>query len=50
MGVYLGMGWIGTIALPLYYRAVGWRAMNWAILGALFYTGGAVCELCKWPV
>lgn len=50
IGLYLGMGWIGTVALPMYYRAVGWRAMNWAALGAFLYTGGTVCELCQWPV
>ncbi len=47
---YLGMGWVGIIALPLYYRAVGWRAMNWAVLGAFLYTGGTICELCQWPI
>jgi len=50
IGLYLGMGWVGIIALPLYYKAVGWRAMNWAVLGAFLYTGGTICELCQWPV
>jgi hemolysin III len=50
VGIYLGMGWIGVIALPLYYKAVGWRAMNWALLGAILYTVGTICELCEWPV
>lgn len=50
VAIYLGMGWIGVIALPLYYGAVGWRAMNWALLGALLYTAGTICELCEWPV
>jgi hemolysin III len=50
VSLYLGMGWIGIIALPLYYRAVGWRAMNWAVLGAFLYTGGTICELCQWPI
>jgi len=50
IALYMGMGWVGIIALPLYYRAVGWRAMNWAVIGALLYTGGTICELCEWPV
>jgi hemolysin III len=50
VGFYLGLGWIGIFPLPLYYRAVGWRAMNWVWLGAGFYSLGAVCELAEWPV
>lgn len=50
IGLYLGMGWLGIVAVPHYYKAVGWRAMNWALLGALLYTAGTVCELLKWPV
>ena len=47
---YLVLGWTGVIPVPLYYRAVGWRAMNWAALGAGLYTAGAVFELAQWPV
>ncbi|MBA4187469.1 MAG: hypothetical protein C0467_05560 [Planctomycetaceae bacterium] len=50
VSLYLGMGWIGCVAMPLYYKAVGWRAMNWALLGAFLYTTGTICELCQWPV
>lgn len=50
IGFYLALGWVGVLPLPLYYRAVGWRAMNWVWLGAAFYSIGAVCELFQWPV
>jgi hemolysin III len=49
VAVYLGMGWLGILPFVAYYRAVGWRAMNWMWAGAAFYTFGAVCELAKWP-
>jgi hemolysin III len=48
--VYLGMGWLGGVPLARYYRAIGWRAMNWAWAGGLLYTAGAACELAGWPV
>ncbi len=50
VGLFLAMGWIGFLPGIQYYRAVGWKAMNWAILGGLFYTTGAVLELVNWPV
>lgn len=48
--LYLGLGWVGVLPVGAYYRALGWRAMNWAVLGAGLYTVGAVCELLQWPV
>jgi hemolysin III len=50
VGIYLGMGWMGLMAVWQYYKAVGWRAISWAMAGAGFYTFGAICELTKWPV
>ena len=50
VGIYLFLGWVGIIPLPLYYRAVGWRAMNWIWLGAGLYSIGAFCELTQWPI
>jgi hemolysin III len=47
---YLVVGWLGVLPVFHYYRAVGWRAMNWMWLGAGLYTVGAICELCEWPV
>ena len=31
----------GLVPLVAYYRAVGWRAMNWVWAGAAFYSIGA---------
>ncbi len=50
VAIYLGMGWLGVIPAVRYYGVLGWRAMNWVLVGALLYTIGAVCELAKWPV
>jgi hemolysin III len=50
VGLYMGLGYLGTIPIFHYDRAVGWRAMNWLWLGAGFYTLGAVCELTQWPI
>lgn len=49
VGICMGMGWAGMTPLLTYYRALGWRAMNWVWLGAAFYTLGSICELCEWP-
>ncbi len=48
--MFLALGWLGMAPVLHYYRALGWRAMNWVWLGAAFYTGGIVCELAEWPV
>lgn len=50
VSIYLVMGWLGLAGIWGYYRAVGLRAICWALWGAAFYTFGAVCELTKWPV
>ena len=50
VGIYMALGWLGVLPAPLYYRAVGWRAMNWVWAGAGFYSVGAICELTQWPV
>src|SRR5688500_12879314 len=46
----LGLGWIGVLPLPLHYRALGWRAMNYVWVGAGLYSLGAICELAHWPI
>jgi hemolysin III len=46
----LAMGWLGLLPVRRYYRAVGWRAMNWIWAGCALYTIGAICELMEWPV
>jgi hemolysin III len=50
VALYVAMGWLGGVPVVRYYRAVGWRGMNWAVAGGLLYTAGAVCDLLKWPV
>jgi hemolysin III len=50
VGLYVGLGYLGTIPIFHYYRAVGWSAMIWLWLGAALYTIGAICELAQWPV
>jgi hemolysin III len=50
VALYLALGWIGVVPVAGLIRAVGWRGMAWGLLGGLFYTAGAVCELTHWPV
>jgi hemolysin III len=50
VALYMGVGWVGVLPVAHFYRAVGWRAMNWVWAGALFYTAGAVFELAEWPL
>lgn len=50
VGLYLTLGWFGFLPGRQYYRALGWRALNWVWVGAACYTAGAVCELTRWPV
>ena len=50
VAIYLFMGWLGVIPVVHFYRALGWRAMNWVWAGAACYTVGAACELANWPV
>ena len=49
VALFVGMGWLGVLPVRSYYRAVGWRAMNWMWLGGGLYTLGAVFELTEWP-
>jgi hemolysin III len=48
--ICMGMGLLGLLPVAHYYRAVGWRAMNWVLVGCTLYAIGAVCELAKWPI
>ncbi len=50
VAIYVALGWIGLPPLPLYYRALGWRAMNWVWVGGGLYSIGAICELVQWPI
>ncbi|HUR53058.1 MAG TPA: hemolysin III family protein [Gemmataceae bacterium] len=50
VGVCMGLGIFGLVPMAAYYRALGWRAMNWVWLGSGAYILGGICELCEWPV
>ena len=50
VGVCLGLGWMGFLPVIHYYRAVGWRAVNWLWAAGLTYTLGGVVEFTDWPV
>ena len=47
--ICIGMGWLGLVPIVHYYRAIGWRAMNWVWAGRGLYMFGAICELTEWP-
>ncbi len=50
VAICLAMGSLGFLPITHYYRAVGWRAMNWVWTGCILYTLGSACELTEWPV
>ena len=49
IGIYWSMGVLGLAPYRFYHRTIGWRPMRWAVLGGLFYSVGAFCELVEWP-
>jgi hemolysin III len=46
---YLGVGWIGIIALPEFFPALGVAAAVLLIVGAALYTAGALTYATTWP-
>jgi len=46
---YLGVGWIGIIALPEFFHALGVAAAVLLIVGAGLYTAGALTYATAWP-
>jgi hemolysin III len=46
---YLAVGWIGVIALPEFFPALGVAAAVLLIVGAGLYTIGAVAYATSWP-
>ena len=50
VGLYLAIGWVGLIPGRSLFRAVGMRGIVCGLLGGFFYTVGAVCDACQWPV
>jgi channel protein (hemolysin III family) len=50
ISLYVGMGWLGLVRLPEFWRAVGLRGAIWGIGGGLLYTVGALLDWLRWPV
>jgi hemolysin III len=46
---YLAVGWIGIIALPQFFPALGMAAAVLVIVGAGLYTVGALAYAIAWP-
>lgn len=47
--LYVGMGWVGILALPAFLTIVPWYALATLFLGGLLYTTGAVVYARKRP-
>jgi hemolysin III len=50
VGLYVGMGWTGLLAVVPLFRAVGAKGMMIGLLGGLFYTAGGIFDALRWPV
>ncbi len=48
-GVYIALGWISVITIPMIYQAAGMTPLFWMLIGGLFYTIGGVLYAVKWP-
>ena len=48
VALYLLMGWLGLWPLAVVSRLSA-RAVSLAVVGGLFYTAGAVCDVVRWP-
>jgi hemolysin III len=46
---YLGVGWIGVIALPEFFPALGVAVAVLLLVGAALYSVGAVAYAASWP-
>lgn len=47
--LYVGMGWVGVLALPAFAAVLPWAALATLLLGGLLYTLGAVVYALKRP-
>ena len=47
--LYVGMGWVGVLALPAFAAVLPWAAIATLLLGGLLYTIGAVVYALKRP-
>ncbi len=48
--LYFILGWVALVPIVELFRAVGFRGMQWAFYGGVFYTLGGVSDLIEWPV
>jgi hemolysin III len=48
-GVYLGLGWLGVLALPQLFSGAGIAWATLVIVGGALYTVGAVAYATQWP-
>lgn len=48
-GLYVGMGWVVILALPVFLQVVPWFAVAILLAGGLLYTIGAVIYARRWP-
>lgn len=50
VGVYIGMGLVGLVALRQIAPQVGWGGLFWIAAEAVCYIGGGLAEVAQWPV
>lgn len=50
LGLYLGLGWLGALAMVQIARARGWSSVRLLMLGGLVYSVGALLDLARVPV
>jgi len=49
VGLYLGLGWVALLAVPVLLAALPAGALLWFLVGGLVYSGGAVVYALKRP-
>ena len=47
--LYVGMGWVSLLAVPVIVQALDWAPLLLLVLGGILYTVGAVIYAMKWP-
>ncbi|MBQ4360223.1 MAG: hemolysin III family protein [Proteobacteria bacterium] len=48
-GVYIALGWVSVITVPMIYQAAGMKPLFWMVLGGVLYTIGGILYALKWP-
>lgn len=48
-GLYVAMGWVVVLALPVLLTVLPWQMVGTLLLGGLLYTVGAVVYGLRWP-